>query len=170
MDRDEFYALYAAAARPLRAYIRSCVHNDETADELTQEAFMRLLAAKRLETMSEDHRRHSLFRIATNLVHDHFREAQRRAPAATVDHRVSAPRDNAVDRDLISKTFEQLRPRDRQLLWLAYAEGASHREIAAATGYTVGSVRPLLHQAKTRALEVLRRLLSSGAGTGEGLT
>ena len=160
MDRDDFCALYAATARPLRAYIRSCVHSAETADELTQDAFMRLLATKRLDTMSDDHRRHSLFRIATNLVHDHFRSERHRAPAASVDHYASALRDEAADRDLISKTFEHLRPQDRQLLWLAYAEGASHREIAAATGYTVGSVRPLLHQAKARALKVLRRLLS----------
>jgi RNA polymerase sigma-70 factor (ECF subfamily) len=164
MDRDDFCALYTATARPLRAYIRSCVQSGDTADELTQEAFMRLLATERLETMSEDHRRHYLFRIATNLVHDHYRAARHRAPAAIIDYRAAASRDGAADRDLVSKTFEQLRPEDRQLLWLAYVEGASHREIAAATGYTVGSVRPLLHQAKTRALKVLRGLLSSGAG------
>ena len=40
-----------------------------------------------------------------------------------------------------------MRPRDRQLLWLAYAEGYSHHEIAEVTGLASASIRLLLFRA-----------------------
>jgi hypothetical protein len=40
--------------------------------------------------------------------------------------------------------------RERQLLWLAYVEGASHKEIADCTGLKAGSVRLLLFRARRR--------------------
>jgi RNA polymerase sigma-70 factor (ECF subfamily) len=49
-----------------------------------------------------------------------------------------------------------MRPRDRQLLWLAHAEGYSHREIAEVTGLAAGSVRLLLFRARRKMARVLR--------------
>jgi hypothetical protein len=34
----------------------------------------------------------------------------------------------------VAKVFEELKPRERTLLWLAYVEGESHEEIAASLG------------------------------------
>lgn len=48
----------------------------------------------------------------------------------------------------------QMRPRDRQLLWLAYAEGYSHHEIAEITGLASASIRLLLFRAR-RKMECL---------------
>jgi RNA polymerase sigma-70 factor (ECF subfamily) len=44
-----------------------------------------------------------------------------------------------------------LKPRARQLLWLAYIEGMTHREIAAVTALNVMSVRILLLRARREA-------------------
>jgi RNA polymerase sigma-70 factor (ECF subfamily) len=52
--------------------------------------------------------------------------------------------------------LRELTPRERQLLWLAYVEGMSHGEIAAAVGLKSGSIRPLLFRARRRMAEVLR--------------
>jgi RNA polymerase sigma-70 factor (ECF subfamily) len=49
-----------------------------------------------------------------------------------------------------------MRPRDRQLLWLAYAEGYSHREIAAITGLASASIRLLLFRARRKIARLLR--------------
>jgi RNA polymerase sigma-70 factor (ECF subfamily) len=46
--------------------------------------------------------------------------------------------------------FGQLKPRERQLLWLAYVEGSSHKEIAEAMRLRTGSVRLLLFRARRR--------------------
>jgi RNA polymerase sigma-70 factor (ECF subfamily) len=49
-----------------------------------------------------------------------------------------------------------MRPRDRQLLWLAHAEGYSHKEIAEITGLRAGSVRLLLYRARRKMARLLR--------------
>ena len=49
----------------------------------------------------------------------------------------------------------QMRPRDRQLLWLAHAEGYSRREIAEVTGLGSASVRILLFRARRKIARLL---------------
>jgi RNA polymerase sigma-70 factor (ECF subfamily) len=50
----------------------------------------------------------------------------------------------------------RLKPRARQLLWLAYMEEMTHREIAAATGLNIMSVRVLLLRARREARALLQ--------------
>jgi RNA polymerase sigma-70 factor (ECF subfamily) len=49
-----------------------------------------------------------------------------------------------------------MRPRDRQLLWLAYAEGYSHHEIAEVTGLASASIRLLLFRARRKMARLMR--------------
>ena len=51
----------------------------------------------------------------------------------------------------------RLKPRERSLLWLAYAEGCSHAEIASSLGLRTASLKSLLF----RAYETLRAQLAS---------
>ena len=53
--------------------------------------------------------------------------------------------------------MQRLKPRDRAMLWLAYAEGSTHREIAATLGLNAGSVKLMLFRARQRLAERLRR-------------
>jgi RNA polymerase sigma-70 factor (ECF subfamily) len=46
--------------------------------------------------------------------------------------------------------MERLKPRERSLLWLAYAQGWSHEEIAATLGLKATSLKSLLHRARRR--------------------
>jgi RNA polymerase sigma-70 factor (ECF subfamily) len=48
-----------------------------------------------------------------------------------------------------------MRPRDRQLLWLAHAEGYSHREIAQITGLAGASIRLILFRARRKIARLL---------------
>jgi RNA polymerase sigma-70 factor (ECF subfamily) len=41
------------------------------------------------------------------------------------------------------------------MLWLAYAEGASHQEIAGAVGVQTGSIKALLYRARRKLAKVL---------------
>jgi RNA polymerase sigma-70 factor (ECF subfamily) len=56
----------------------------------------------------------------------------------------------------------RLRPRDRTLLWLAYAQGCSHEEIAASLGLRISSLKTLLFRARQRLVSLL------GAGHRSG--
>jgi DNA-directed RNA polymerase specialized sigma24 family protein len=49
-----------------------------------------------------------------------------------------------------------MRPRERQLLWLAHAEGYSHREIAEVTGLGSASIRLLLFRARRKIARLLQ--------------
>ena len=46
--------------------------------------------------------------------------------------------------------------RERQLLWLAYAEEFSHREIAQMAALREASIRPLLFRARQKLAALLR--------------
>ena len=61
----------------------------------------------------------------------------------------------AVDRVDVSRAFARLKPRERQLLWLAYANGSSHEEIAAALGLKKTSIKLLLFRARRRMAALL---------------
>jgi len=56
---------------------------------------------------------------------------------------------------MLGPAMAQMRPRDRQLLWLAHAEGYSHREIAEVTGLGCASVRLLLFRARRKIAKLL---------------
>jgi RNA polymerase sigma-70 factor (ECF subfamily) len=56
----------------------------------------------------------------------------------------------------VRATLRQLKPRERELLWLAYVEGMNHEEIAAATGLGVLSIKILLFRARRKAAQLLK--------------
>lgn len=159
MDEEAFRAFYDRTARILRAYLSRVTGDGQLADDLLQETYYRFLRA-RSEYESEAHRRNSLFRIASNLVRDHFRRRRTRPTlVATADEGLlAAPSTaDAADRGAdVRRALGRLRPRDRELLWLAYAQGSSHREIAEFLGLKAGSIKLLLFRARRRLAALLR--------------
>jgi RNA polymerase sigma-70 factor (ECF subfamily) len=152
MDERAFQLFYTRAAGPLLGYLRRLTGSHATAEDLLQEAFVRFLTSSTVPE-ADDHRRHYLFRIATNLARDHFRRASRQQPL-TAAHEVAAS-STVSDGDVWSR-LNALSTRDRELLLLAYVEGCSHEEIAAITGLMRTSVRLLLFRARKRFAAELR--------------
>jgi RNA polymerase sigma-70 factor (ECF subfamily) len=154
MDEQAFHACYRRTAGPLRAYVVRVMGSVSQADDIVQEAYLRLL---RIERPSEDPavQRAMLIRIASNLMVDHWRRTRRERPetAAPPDSGADGP-DLALRLDM-ARVFGALRPEQRQLVWLAYVERASHKEISAAMGVGERSVRVLLYRAKRKLAEIL---------------
>ena len=75
VDETVFRALYERTARPLRAYLIRASGNPALAEDLLQEAYLRYLRSG-FEGEDETHRKNYLFRIATNLLRDHFRRSR----------------------------------------------------------------------------------------------
>jgi RNA polymerase sigma-70 factor (ECF subfamily) len=159
MDEEAFRAFYDRTARVLRAYLSRVTGDSQLADDLLQDTYYRFLRA-RSEYESEAHRRNALFHIASNLVRDTYR--RRRTTPATVaaddatvsDTTSGASTERGTD---VRRALARLRPRDRELLWLAYAQGSSHQEIAASLGLKPGSIKLLLFRARRRLADLLRR-------------
>ena len=156
MDEREFQIFYAQTCRPLLAYLRRTTRDAALADDLLQETYYRFLKVNP-SPADVGARRGYLFRIAANLVHDHFRRLGRLREVQTeADQAEAKQRDVGLQADL-DDALATLDPKDQTRLWLAYVHGSSHREIAAATGVKEASVRPLLLRARRRLAALLRK-------------
>ena len=164
MGEDEFRSFYERTARPLWSYLSRICGDRQKADDLLQEAYYRFYrAGARYE--SEAHRRNSLFHIATNLVRDaarrgkHYEEVsleQKSEEGLAPKAMTGSPEDLASVRTDVARAMRKLEPMQREILWLAYAQGASHEEIAQIVGVRAISVRTLLFRARKKLAAVLR--------------
>jgi RNA polymerase sigma-70 factor (ECF subfamily) len=158
MTEEAFRAFYDRTARSVWGYLVRLTGDASQADDLLQEAYYRFLRAN-AEHQNEAHRRNALFTIATNLARDAHRrrrvlpfflggEAAERAAGPDEAGRFERKSD-------VSRALGALKPRDRAMLWLAYAEGSSHEEIAGALGLKKSSVKLLLYRARRRLAGLL---------------
>lgn len=165
MDEAAFAAFYQRTARPLWAYLARVSNNAALADDLMQESFVRFLGSGFQATEETDCRRY-LFRIATNLLHDHWRRPAFSEIEDLPETILAASGDRAAEQVAAHLALEpalaKMKPRERQLLWLAYAEGATHQEIAAMTGLKSASIRLLLFRGRRKLARLLQERPASG--------
>lgn len=169
MDSLEFAAFYERSARSLWAYLARVSNNPALADDLMQEAYLRFLGAAGPggswpgAADGEIACRRYLFRIATNLLRDHWRRPSTTSLDEHPETLFAGPdtiaQQNARNdaQSMLGPALQQLRPRDRQVLWLAYAEDYSHAEIAEITGLHRSSIRVLLFRARRQMAALLRK-------------
>jgi RNA polymerase sigma-70 factor (ECF subfamily) len=154
LSREQFEDFYNRTAPALRAYIRRVSGGAGVADDLLQEAYIRMLNAPPL---SEPQRKSYLYRTATNLATDYHRaqSRQRRWWQLTPRRReaIDSPPDLPAD---LERLFLLVAAQERALLWLAYVEGEDHRAIAEMLGVKEKSVKVLLHRARVRMEKILR--------------
>jgi RNA polymerase sigma-70 factor, ECF subfamily len=154
MDERAFYSLYEQTCGSLRAYVAKSLGNITLADDIVQEVYLRLLRLP--SAPPAGHAKPYLFRMATNLMIDHWRRHQREVKAINVaEEPESVSRDPSMRLD-VDRVFVRLNPRERQLMWLAYVECATHREIGEALGLSAKSIRVLLFRARQKLARLLR--------------
>lgn len=150
---------------------RNLVPTDEDAQDLAQEAFLRVF--KNLASFDFGHAFTTwLYRIVTNLAIDHLR---RRRPASStapldedegeielVDERVAAPSEALEARELsdeVRATLASLAPHFQSVLLLREMEGLPCNEIAHIVGATHVTVRWRLHRGRKLFQEEWERRL-----------
>jgi RNA polymerase sigma-70 factor, ECF subfamily len=161
MDSEAFARFYERSAQSLWAYLARVSGDAALADDLMQESYVRLLCSPVPED-GEVARRRYLFRIATNLLRDHWRRPRATSIEELPEELFATSDDSArIDSQaMLSPALARMRPRDRQLLWLAHAEGYSHREIAEVTGLGRTSIRLLLFRARRKIARLLREQIA----------
>jgi RNA polymerase sigma-70 factor, ECF subfamily len=160
MNETGFEIFYRRTAGGLWSYLYRMTGDAAVADDLLQKSFFRFLRANPA-VASEEHSRRWIFRTATNLALDHFRETKRER----VRSEEQQPRSEAgpateareVLRHDMMKTFSELKPRERALLWLAHVEEADHEDIGDALGLKTKSVKVLLFRARKRLGDLLTK-------------
>jgi RNA polymerase sigma-70 factor (ECF subfamily) len=148
----DYDALFRRVYPSLFRYLHRLTGDTDAADDMAQEAFVRLLG----RSLPEDEARLWLFTVATNLFRDRARMAKRRErimaanpwrPAALPRPDEQLERTRAVDE--VRRALDKVSPRDRQML-LMREEGFRYDEIAQAVEVAPGSVGTLLARAGRR--------------------
>jgi RNA polymerase sigma-70 factor (ECF subfamily) len=163
MDDEVFAGFYERSARSLWAYLARTSGDPALAEDLMQESYVRFLTAPNPPSHVADGEvacRRYLFRIATNLMRDHWRRPRAASIEDIPENFFAQPSDasQSESRMILGPALAKMRPRERQLLWLAHAEGYSHHEIAEVTGLGSASIRLLLFRARRK----IARLLEEG--------
>jgi RNA polymerase sigma-70 factor (ECF subfamily) len=151
LTEHAFGEFYRRHARSLWTYVYRVTNDPADADDIVQEAFLRLFQTD-LSVDDETLRRY-VFRIAGNLIADRWRRKvrdERHAQDAAADG--SQPQAQDFD---VARIFSELKPRERALLWLAYVEGGTHADIAESLRLARGSVKVLLSRARARLRDLL---------------
>jgi RNA polymerase sigma-70 factor (ECF subfamily) len=165
MDEETFRAFYERTSRAVWVYLARVTGDRHLADDLLQETYYRFYKAGAAHS-DEGHRRNSLFCIATNIARDtHRRNA--RHPIVPLELNEDASHESTAIDTRIAERFQestdlwramaQLKPVQREMLWLAYALGSTHAEIAEIVGVKGGSVKILLFRARRKLAALLGR-------------
>ena len=149
--------LFAALESPLLHYALRLAGDRTVAEDLVQEAFMKLHA--QFETVREPRR--WLYRTVHNSALNHRRQSAKLVPFPSPSDDDPAPADTTADPDslpdekiarwenigLVRLSLKSLDDRGRELVRLKFHDNLSYKEIAARTGLTTGHVGYLLHHA-----------------------
>jgi RNA polymerase sigma-70 factor, ECF subfamily len=145
----DFDSIFEELYPSLFRYLHRLTGDGDVAEDIAQEAFVRLLR----QPLPENEIRPWLFTVAMNLVRDRARKSERRQRLLTTAPRlVTQPA--LPDEDLerverirtVRDALEQLPERDRQLL-LMREEGFKYDEIAQVIGVAPASVGTLIARA-----------------------
>jgi RNA polymerase sigma factor (sigma-70 family) len=161
---ESIESLYAAQESALLLYARKLVNQDtETAEDIVQEAFMRLHPVY----ASVQKPQAWLYRTVHNLAMNHLRAGRKIVPLGVdatgqpeaVD--VQPLPDEYLERiEAIGQTrlcLDELDARSRELVRLKFEEGLSYKEISERTKLTMSHVGYLLHHALKDLADALRR-------------
>ena len=160
-DEQALGELYNRYAPRIYAYIYRRVGDAHLAEDLTADVFVRIIRAIQAEHFWHTSFQAWLYRIAHNVVVDHYRRqpAERELelneqPAPAEDSPVSVLAER-LDYQQLGAAIGRLTTDQQQVLALRFGEGMTTRETAEVMDKTVGAIEALQH----RALAALRRLL-----------
>jgi len=150
---DSIESLYAALESPLLIYARRLVEQDEAAQDIVQEAFLRLHAD--FESVRQPQA--WLYRTVHNLAMNQLRAGRKIVPLAPEEAERNEPSDTQplpdeyIERmEAIGQTrlcLDTLDARQRELVRLKFEEGLTYKEISERTQLSISNVGYLLHHA-----------------------
>jgi RNA polymerase sigma-70 factor, ECF subfamily len=173
-----FRELVRRYERPVFSLVFRMVRDRETAEDLAQDAFVKVL--NHIDKYSPEFKFSSwLFKIANNVAIDHLRRrrldtiSMDGSPHASTASEVEATtlnleseQESALDEleakelgSAIEQAIAKLRPEYRACIMLRHVEGRSYEEIAATLDLPLGTVKTYIHRARhelRKALEGLR--------------
>lgn len=160
-DESVLADIYDTYAPSIYRYVYRKTGNRDIAQDLVAETFQRFLEALKRGAGPRDHLSGWLYRVAHNLIVDHYRKqpsepllsVEDANPAVGPTQGEALARKGRVDR--ARAALMQLTPLQQKVILLRFLEGMSLQEVAQVLERTVGSVKALQH----RAVSSLQRVL-----------
>lgn len=139
----------------LTLYLNGIVRNIHTAEDLTEETFVKL-ATKKPRFSGRSSFKTWLYTIGRNIALDHLKKEARHSRHEAVPTPQQLQDEEDLERSYIHKdqrhtvrqTLHKLKPEYRQVLWLIYFEGFSNKDAAAIMKKTTHSVETLVYRAR----------------------
>ncbi len=136
-------------------YLNSFVGNIHTAEELAEDTFV-LLGIKKPKDKGNGSFRTWLYTIGRNVAIDYLRRNARRAEISIDEcsELVSEEQDLELSyiqeerKITVHRAMRKLKSEYRQILWLIYFEGFSHKETAAVMKKSVHNIETLVYRAR----------------------
>lgn len=164
--RDELvHELFQRHRRDVFRFLRHLGRDEQLAEDLTQETFMRLTRAAEPAHLNERERPY-LIRMARNLYVDHWRR-QRSLAVLPADAAQAIPDPGPAPDDVfeLHEALGTLKPLEREAFLLCELGGLRYAEIAGVLDVSTDAVRSLIYRARC-ALRA--RLRTCTATRGEG--
>ena len=166
-EKPSLRQVFDAEESPLLRYAYGLVGQRETAEDLVQDAFLKL----HHHWDEVTHPRAWLFRCIRNLALSHIRDHKRETPiedgrefqSQLPDPEQALGRLEAIG--TLQLLVAELHEDDRALISLKYHDGLKYDQISQRTGISVGNVGYKLHHALKNLADSLRRL---GVESAEG--
>jgi RNA polymerase sigma-70 factor (ECF subfamily) len=162
-SKEIWEGFYNKYSRLFWLYIYKICGDNNMADDIFQESFIKFLRAKPA-ILNEYHMKSYLYKIAYRLIIDKKRRIKvekRSFEEEKIRYKGTTSKKQHDSRILLSldmeNTFNALRPRERMLLWLAYIEGYSNNEIAEVTNSKKNSVKVQLFRARKELVNILKK-------------
>src|SRR5881394_2573811 len=146
-QRDLVARMFERFRVPLLRYLTDLLSRRDEAEDLVQETYLRLM---QVETIETGRVRALIFKVATNLAYDRFRQRRARGPhgddAALADlpaHEPAPERIVAFEQgvEIVKRTLLELKPRCRQVFLLRASAELGYEEIARRLGISKRTAR-----------------------------
>lgn len=158
--KKQFSKIYDKNIAAVYRFVFFKVSSEEIAQDLTSEAFSKGWEVFQREGSKVENPRALIYRIARNLVIDHYRKKDKEQVVSVDNFWAPDPRPGLEDNVLLNSDFEQvkkalasLKDNYQSVITMHYIEGMSTKEISKIMRKSDGATRVLLH----RALNSLRR-------------
>lgn len=161
-DGSAFVEAYDFFAPKLYRHALYRTSSPEVADDITSETFTRAWESIREKANEIRHLKAFLYRIADNLIIDHYRKNARAALPISeeLEETLRAPGDpheqldKVLDGEKLAGMLSKLRPETRDLLIMRYIDDLPIGHIAATTGKKANAIYVALHRAMNELKEL----------------
>jgi len=163
-DESALADIYDTYSPSIYRYVYRKTGDRDIAQDLTADTFHRLLKALRRGAGPQDHLSGWLYRVAHNLVVDHYRSRPNELPMSMEDVNLAVDPPQAeivAHKERVTRVraaLQRLTRLQQDVILLRFLEEMSLQEVALALDRTVGSVKALQH----RAVSSLQRILEGG--------